>query len=250
MASRWVDLPKTKPAPYGGNCVYVIYIDGSPHYVGQTNSLYMRMLGHAKRSGWRFGDAGVRIKVSFNKRYGEHAMRELRLIARLKPAGNKLHRMGRLKPWTKTAHWARARSRVITSSPAGTPHAAVAVRLASRNLLPRYALLASPIGGLVALAELVDLLRVEVASFLFAQFPMIHFRAEHGAVGLGLRNSGSLDIVHIRRGNAAKNQQQDNEITHNSPFVGVGAGQHTAPLFLSETGRKRAQRIFAKDCDR
>jgi hypothetical protein len=93
MPSRWQTVVPNKASriPYG-NCVYVLIHNGAVQYVGQTASLYGRIHQHAKALGLSFREGGVVVKYSFNRRYGEHAMREIRLIGALNPPQNKAHR--------------------------------------------------------------------------------------------------------------------------------------------------------------
>lgn len=102
--TRWFSFPLSMPLPYGRNCVYVVIEEGQAVYVGQTSyNLAMRVIQHrAAGAGWAVRRAGT-IKVSFSKKYGEHAMRELRLIAKLNPVGNKHHGAGSVKPWAISA---------------------------------------------------------------------------------------------------------------------------------------------------
>ena len=96
MPSRWQPVPQ--PVPLKA-CVYVIYLDGKLAYIGQTSDLCHRLAVHkGPKSPWR--GKNFSMKVSFNRRYGEHAMRELRLIAKLNPPHNKVQRSGTFhKPW-------------------------------------------------------------------------------------------------------------------------------------------------------
>ena len=98
MPSRWQRLPINKALSTISSCVYAIYADNKLVYVGSTNNLYVRFAKH-KQIGAPWGAKDVFLKVSKNRRYGEHAMRELRLIAKLNPERNKAHRVGLGKPW-------------------------------------------------------------------------------------------------------------------------------------------------------
>ena len=76
-------------------CVYVVYLDGVLTYIGQTINLRERMQRHAIRWGYRpllitpWGRAERAIvKAGWPRKYGDWAMRELRLIKRLRPTGN------------------------------------------------------------------------------------------------------------------------------------------------------------------
>ena len=97
--SRWITYnvgdagPSFRSAP---GC-YVVYLDGKVAYVGQTADISRRFLtGHRFRlsrySSWintPWGrHVGVTIKVSYSVKYGDWAMRELRLIRRLQPPQN------------------------------------------------------------------------------------------------------------------------------------------------------------------
>lgn len=67
-------------------CCYVIFsAAGSVLYVGQTTNLRNRFRTH--RQGKAF-PAGSYFKARFGERYGDWAMRELRLIKRLRPPMN------------------------------------------------------------------------------------------------------------------------------------------------------------------
>lgn len=76
--------------------VYVVLLDGQPMYVGQTTRLRQRFNNYRMRWGYGGGvltpwgqfDGTVSIKFSHGWRYGDWAMRELRLIRRLRPPWN------------------------------------------------------------------------------------------------------------------------------------------------------------------
>lgn len=86
-------------------CVYAVYFDGKLVYVGQTNRLSNRFSGHAFRHSygkeiitpWCEVPAGTKIsiKARFSEKLGDWAMREIRLISRLKPLHNRHHRITR-----------------------------------------------------------------------------------------------------------------------------------------------------------
>ena len=82
------------PLPRVPAC-YVIYLDGVLSYVGQSVDFAKRMSMH----GIRLSDGGsvvtkwgyfrsVVIKARFSERFGDWAMREMRLIKRLQPPFN------------------------------------------------------------------------------------------------------------------------------------------------------------------
>lgn len=94
--SKWVafdpcfDVFPRKP------CCYVVYLDGALSYVGQTNDLAMRVSSHGIRLGhgkiftkWGQFDSVI-VKARFADKFGDWAMRELRLINRLQPLHNVL----------------------------------------------------------------------------------------------------------------------------------------------------------------
>jgi hypothetical protein len=93
--SRWVSFDGWVILPHQPAC-YVIYLDGELSYIGQTTDLSKRIAGHGIRIGYGSGyitnDWGyydnVVIKARFSTRFGDWAMRELRLIARLQPRLN------------------------------------------------------------------------------------------------------------------------------------------------------------------
>jgi hypothetical protein len=108
VASRWkMVVPAQASKVANDHCVYVILVDGVARYAGQTGCLYSRLFGHAKNLGIDFRSDGVVVKYSFNRKYGEHAMREIRLIAKLDPSLNKSHRLSPYqldnKPWAEAA---------------------------------------------------------------------------------------------------------------------------------------------------
>jgi hypothetical protein len=86
--------------------VYVVFAHGRPIYIGSASRLRARILnGHRVKSmgfsGWLqtpWGDFqvdksdGFHIRFSTSRKYGDWAMRELRLIRRLRPAQNKNHK--------------------------------------------------------------------------------------------------------------------------------------------------------------
>lgn len=97
MTSRWQPAPN--PAPYTSTgWVYVIYVDGKVGYVGRTDRPYFRIARHASVNAPWYGK-DIKIKVSQNRRYGEHLMREARLIVKLNPPYNKIGGRGQHKPW-------------------------------------------------------------------------------------------------------------------------------------------------------
>ena len=94
--TKWVRYNPTWPMsiPALPGC-YVVYVDGKPVYVGQSKDVRKRIQGHGFRDslgGSIFTPWGYfkecYIKVRFASKYGDWAMRELRLIHRLQPAFN------------------------------------------------------------------------------------------------------------------------------------------------------------------
>lgn len=87
--------------------VYAIYFDGELRYIGQTVDLRNRFSEHRFRYGYAkniitpWGDvpdtAVIIIKYSLSRRYGDWAMRELRLIRSLRPRYNVNGRGRKLK---------------------------------------------------------------------------------------------------------------------------------------------------------
>jgi len=100
---RFEILPKsagfTLPAK---PCVYVVYFDDHPVYVGQTNRLSNRFNEHKFRFGYGneiitpWGDIHKRTRISlkakFSERYGDWAMWEIRLIRKMQPKFNTHHK--------------------------------------------------------------------------------------------------------------------------------------------------------------
>jgi excinuclease UvrABC nuclease subunit len=98
MSRRWISFNDDQQQDIPGvpGC-YVIYLDGALTYIGQSCNVRDRIRSHGIRgfrySAWiktPWGNArNVRIKVRPSSRYGDWAMIELRLIKRLRPAGNR-----------------------------------------------------------------------------------------------------------------------------------------------------------------
>lgn len=81
-------------APAVGGC-YAIYLDGKLSYIGQSVNLRSRLSSYRIRPTYGTGYftpwgqvADVAVKVKIGHRYGDWAMRELRLIRRLQPSMN------------------------------------------------------------------------------------------------------------------------------------------------------------------
>lgn len=70
-------------------CCYVIYLDGSLTYIGQTDRFDFRVRQHVAK-GLLKGVCPSRVtfKIKLCRRYGEWAMTELRLIRRIQPILN------------------------------------------------------------------------------------------------------------------------------------------------------------------
>ena len=92
--SRWVPVDLTFVC-YTPDlpCCYAVYLDGRLRYIGQTTSLRKRLRGHkidtarysdGYRTAWGFFDK-VAVKARFATKFGDWAMREMRLIRRLQP---------------------------------------------------------------------------------------------------------------------------------------------------------------------
>lgn len=86
---------------------YAVYLDGQLVYIGQTVDLKNRFYEHKFRFGYgknihapwgSFPDKCVfSVKAKFSGRYGEWAMREIRLIRKLNPSFNSHHKRRILK---------------------------------------------------------------------------------------------------------------------------------------------------------
>lgn len=95
--SKWltIDPLEVRPVPALPGC-YVIYLDGVLSYIGQSANLRKRFFGHginyARYSNWIVTPWGyfrsVHAKVRFASNLGDQAMREVRLIHRLRPPIN------------------------------------------------------------------------------------------------------------------------------------------------------------------
>lgn len=96
----WRDLTEMPRQP----AVYAVYINGELIYIGQSVDLRNRFYEHKIRYSYAKeirlpwvdvpDDTEVTIKASISRKYGDWAMRELRLIRRLKPRFN-IHGRGR-----------------------------------------------------------------------------------------------------------------------------------------------------------
>lgn len=93
--SKWVSYdPSVAIFPRKPSC-YVVYLDGALSYVGQTTDLAKRISAHKIKTGYggtfftKWGEfKSVTIKARFSEVIGDWAMREIRLIDRLKPSLN------------------------------------------------------------------------------------------------------------------------------------------------------------------
>jgi hypothetical protein len=76
--------------------VYVICVNGRAMYVGQTINLFRRFNAYRMRAAFGVGaltpwgqvEGDLSLKFSRSRRFGDWAMRELRLIRRLRPVWN------------------------------------------------------------------------------------------------------------------------------------------------------------------
>jgi predicted GIY-YIG superfamily endonuclease len=99
--ARWTAVPYGefhRICPVPG--VYAIYFDDRLVYIGQSSNMRTRISAHCIRQGYsKYLNWGEKfnvglscyVKVSPSIRYGDWAMRELRLIKRLQPSGNHVH---------------------------------------------------------------------------------------------------------------------------------------------------------------
>lgn len=85
--TRWIAFsrPFTESLPQVACCYCVFGADGQVLYIGQTLNLRNRFYKH-RLSGLFQSD--VRIKIRCGEKYGNWAMREARLIRRLRPPLN------------------------------------------------------------------------------------------------------------------------------------------------------------------
>lgn len=84
---RWISVADPQNPTWYGPCCYVIQENGVAIYVGSTLDFKKRMLGHRKTLLPRL-EGKVTIKIHRGHRYGDWAMREMRLIKRLNPIYN------------------------------------------------------------------------------------------------------------------------------------------------------------------
>lgn len=107
MAWESYNLMKQKPAMPCLPGVYAVYFDRDLVYIGSTNNLRNRFSGHAFRYGyaknivtpWETIPDSTEITVKFRqtKKFGEWAMREMRLIHRIQPLFNSHHKGRKVK---------------------------------------------------------------------------------------------------------------------------------------------------------
>ncbi len=108
MGKTWLNYsPFELNAVPNEPCVYCITIDGVVVYVGSTRRFRSRFYEHKIRYGYAnnivtpwgtFGRSiNIQIKVGFSKIYGDWAMRELRLIKKLRPCFNIAHKNPRIQ---------------------------------------------------------------------------------------------------------------------------------------------------------
>lgn len=95
LAVRWVKYNPLEDRIESGPGCYVFYLDGQLTYIGQSADVKKRIASYRLRYGYNncvltpWGDAfTVHVKIRYSLRYGDWAMRELRLIKRLQPFGN------------------------------------------------------------------------------------------------------------------------------------------------------------------
>lgn len=84
---KWRSFDPKKPCnlpPFP--CCYALVHDGLVVYVGQTLNLRARFYAHTLPKG--IGAGSLVLKAKFGEKYGDWAMREARLINRLRPKYN------------------------------------------------------------------------------------------------------------------------------------------------------------------
>lgn len=83
---------------------YAIYIDNQLAYIGQSVNLHLRFRrwGFCRRisdsfdTPWGLVPVGsLKVKVAYSRKFGDWAMRELRLVRRLRPRLNTIRYSGR-----------------------------------------------------------------------------------------------------------------------------------------------------------
>lgn len=95
LAWREIDPYDCRFLPNGGGC-YAVYGEGGIIYIGQSSNLKVRLLSYRMRPDYGDGYitpwgnfSGFKLKIKPSRRYGDWAMRELRLIRRLRPRFNR-----------------------------------------------------------------------------------------------------------------------------------------------------------------
>jgi hypothetical protein len=95
--SKWVrlDFENTSLRIPAQPACYAVYMDGALAYVGQSRNLRSRIAAHHLRDGYAnnfhtpWGSCrALLVKARFSDKFGDWAMRELRLIKRLRPPQN------------------------------------------------------------------------------------------------------------------------------------------------------------------
>lgn len=89
LGVRWYSFDPWVRGPVAAPACYVIQVDGTTVYVGQTSNLRLRMSQHRAGLLKTLDRSKVTVKANHGRRYGDWAARELRLIRRLRPRLNK-----------------------------------------------------------------------------------------------------------------------------------------------------------------
>lgn len=93
--SKWISVELTDQSKFPlSPAVYVVYVNEELYYIGSSVRLDYRIRWtwmRGRRDHVTLLNAKITIKYSLSSRYGDWAMRELRLMKRLQPGSNQMH---------------------------------------------------------------------------------------------------------------------------------------------------------------
>lgn len=95
LGDRWVPIRShvysVLPAYPAYPACYVVYSAGRLIYIGSTANLKARFQAHKQAKSF---PEGITLKVRFSEKWGDWAMREIRLLHKLRPANQRVVRRG------------------------------------------------------------------------------------------------------------------------------------------------------------
>lgn len=86
--SKWLAFREVRRVPQSLPGCYAIYADGELVYIGQAVNVRSRLSSHGYLLNHTLRGRAISFKVRFGERAGDWAMREYRLLKRLKPNQN------------------------------------------------------------------------------------------------------------------------------------------------------------------